>query len=322
MGVVIDHRDAADLSADVPPPPYPSESGKTADDCVDVDASRPEKGDGSDRVAHHVDTRTGKLHAPFSQRTDQAETRSLGTGLDVDGTPRRLLACSISNRSCPPPERATPRIIDTAEHLPRHRPYDTLECRLDLGQRPEMVEVVGFDVGHDEALEAHMLERAERLVDLQDQQIVGSRTRIRAQVPDLSAHDERRIEARRDRRHDQHRRRGGLSVRTCRPDRRNLRGESGEQRRTIPHRDGTLACGSQLCIGRRDSRGRHEQIDAIETIRSMTRPCLDSLAGEFLQERRRPSVGTGHRVAATRQQPGERGHSRSTHADDVNPIRL
>jgi hypothetical protein len=131
------------------------------------------------------------------------------------------------------------------------------EALLDAVGRPEVVHVVRFHVGDDESLEANVLESPERLVDLEDEEVVVAEMGVGPEPGQLATDDEGRVDSRCPQRPDHHRRGRGLAVGAGRTDGGKLGAERSQQVGTPPHCHAGSSSGAQLRIGIGNGRRRH-----------------------------------------------------------------
>src|SRR5690606_11295598 len=253
-------------------------------------------------------------------RPDEPEPADPVGGGEVADPPGGVRGGSVGGGPHPGGDPGGPRVVQAGDDRPFDGTRHPHEGLLQLVGGSEVVHVLLFDVGDHEPLQADVLESPERLVDLEDQQVVGAEVAVGPEGDQLSPGHERRVGAGGADPGDQQRRGGGLAVGPGRADDGPLGGDHLEQLGPPPHRDPGAAGGFQLGVVVGHRRRRHDQLRLADTVGTAPLPHFDAQRRQEVHGGAGSQIGAADAVASPGEDLRQGAHAGSADADDVDSL--
>ena len=195
-----------------------------------------------------------------------------------------------------------------------------MERGLHVGALREHVDVIVVDVRHDGDDGAEGQKRAIVLVGLDHQMFAAPGVGVRAQIDELAAAEERRIQTAGAQRAEDQPRRRGLAVRTRDGDDLLPACQKGPGVLAAPDRNARLARGNDLRVAHLIGRGTDDDVRAADI--ASVEVADDRATGLGHKLRQRPirrRVRTRDVVSAGEQELRDGAHTSAADADDVEP---
>ena len=194
------------------------------------------------------------------------------------------------------------------------------EGRLEPVEAAVVLEMIGLDVGDDHPVSVELDERPVALVGLDDEHAPAADGSSGPEIPEVAAHDERRVEARGPQRRGEHRRGRGLAVRAGDRDRLPRRGDRGQDLGPSEHRDPPTAGLDELRVVVGNGGRVRDDVDVANVLRPMADPHLGSGRAEAVDDHRATEVGATDGVAGAEEDLGDGAHPRPADPEDVDAL--
>ena len=192
---------------------------------------------------------------------------------------------------------------------------------VDVVQAGVVGVVVELHVGHDRDLGAQEQQAAVALVGLGDEPLARAHAGVGADVVELAADEEGRVEAGLAQHVGDHRRGGRLAVGAGHGDAAAQLHDAGEHLGAPQHRQAGGARRAQLRVALGDGRGRHDQGGVAEVGGVVADGDRDAGLDEVTRVARRLEVRAAHVDAELVEHRGDAAHARAADADEVDRLR-